>query len=256
MANFIKDHPQMRQAWEQYTTGDKAQAQALCRQIIEEAPDSAPNAWLLLALCELAGNDLDAAEAALEHVGDVLALKVPATIVQGQLALAREEFAEAKVLFSVALDYQPESVDALYGLGQALHGLNSPLARNPLRQVVNLQPDHAVAHFLLGVIALEAEDAEEAIAAFAAAGRLMPDSPEIQNNLGLAYQVAGDNKRAEKSYRKAVALKADFAQAWFNVAAMAAANGDQEEAQRCYDKALALDAALGDHGKPWERSDS
>jgi tetratricopeptide (TPR) repeat protein len=254
MAKHIEDHPQIREAWVQYGKENYGKAQTLCQGLVDDASPAAPNAWLIIALCELANGKPDAAEDALDNIADLLPMKVPTAIVQGQIALAREQFAEAKISFSVALDFQPDSIDALYGLGQAQHGLGDASAREPLRRVVNLQAKHAAAQFLLGVVALEAEDSAEAIAAFGAASRLLPKSAEVANNLGLAHQAAGEPKRAEKNYRNAISLSPDFAQAWFNLAATLGTCDNLMEAQRCYDQALTLDPSLSEHGKPWTTS--
>lgn len=252
MTQAAREHPLLPKAWVCFRNGEIQQAKELCRQVIDESPLAAPHAWLLIALCELKDGDVAGAEDALDEIPEMMELRVPTTTVRAQCALLQGEHAAAKVAFLVALDYQPDSIDALYGLAQAHYGLGELLAaREAARRVVAIQPEHATAHFLLGVAALNDGDAQEAIGAFGAAAKLLPESPEIHNNLGLAYQMAEDLVRAERHYRRAVALKDDFGHAWYNLAAIVGAADRYDEAEQCYDKAIAADAALSEHGKPW-----
>lgn len=253
MTQLINEHPQLRQSWEFYQQGKWSEAKEACKQIIDEGSEVAPNAFLLTAMCQLAEGNVEAAVLALDEAEHVLALRVPIAIVRGQCALERAAYSEAQVSFRVALDYQPESAEAWYGLGRALLGLDETQpARAALRQAASLMPEYAAVQFLLGVAALQENDSQEAISAFTTTARLLPDAPEVANNLGLAHQAAGDAKRAEKSYRRAVELNADFAHAWYNLAAVVAENGALSDAQAHYEKALALDASLAEHGKPWD----
>jgi Flp pilus assembly protein TadD len=57
-----------------------------------------------------------------------------------------------------------------------------------------------------GTHALDRGDAPQAVADLEAAARLLPDSSEVQNHLGIAYEAAGREDAALAAYRRAVAL--------------------------------------------------
>lgn len=255
MTQAVREHPLLPKAWSSFQQGDVEQATRLCRQVIDESPAAAPQAWLLIAVCALREGKVDDAEDALSEIPDRVEWRVPTTIVRAQCALAQEDYPSAKAAFMVALDYQPDSGEALYGLAQARLALGeSKAARDTVRKLVSLAPDHAAGQFLLGVAALGDDDAVEAVSAFSAAARLLPESPEVYNNLGLAFQMAGESVKAEKQYRRAVELNESFGHAWYNLAAIVGAQGKLDEANQCYEKAVALDDTLEAHGKPWEQS--
>jgi Flp pilus assembly protein TadD len=57
-----------------------------------------------------------------------------------------------------------------------------------------------------GSRALDQGDVVTAIADLEQAGRLLPDSSEVQNHLGIAYEAAGREDAALGAWRRAVAL--------------------------------------------------
>lgn len=57
-----------------------------------------------------------------------------------------------------------------------------------------------------GSHALDRGDAATAIADLEQAARLLPESSEVQNHLGIAYETAGRRADALAAYRRAVAL--------------------------------------------------
>src|SRR5262245_65839227 len=70
-----------------------------------------------------------------------------------------------------------------------------------------------------GTAALDAGQAERAIADLERAGELAPQASEVQNHLGLAYAAAGRPGDAERAFRRAVALDCDNAAAQENLRA-------------------------------------
>lgn len=57
-----------------------------------------------------------------------------------------------------------------------------------------------------GTRALESGDASRAVVRLEEASRLLPDSSEVQNHLGIAYQKTGRSEDALAAWRRAVAL--------------------------------------------------
>jgi Flp pilus assembly protein TadD len=68
-----------------------------------------------------------------------------------------------------------------------------------------------------GTAALEAGDSGQAVRDLEAAARLLPEASEIQNHLGLAYELAGREEDALGAFREAVALDCDNQPAQHNL---------------------------------------
>ena len=94
--------------------------------------------------------------------------------------------------------------------------------------------------------ALEASDANAAIAAYhrALAGR--PDLPDAHNNLARLLHDRGDLLGAESHYRLALSLDREVALYWFNLGVVLEDTSRFAEAIDAYERALARDATLAD----------
>jgi Tfp pilus assembly protein PilF len=95
-------------------------------------------------------------------------------------------------------------------------------------------------HHDLGVEALRAGRAQEAISEYDQALKLQPDFPEAYLGRGLAYEFGfGRLDEAEKDYRKALALKKDYPEAHNDLGQLLAKTGRLEQAVAEFDAALA-----------------
>jgi Flp pilus assembly protein TadD len=70
-----------------------------------------------------------------------------------------------------------------------------------------------------GTAALDAGEAERAVADLERAGTLAPQASEVQNHLGLAYAAAGRPGDAERAFRRALELDCENAAARENLRA-------------------------------------
>ena len=70
--------------------------------------------------------------------------------------------------------------------------------------------------------------------------KYVPDSPELHNNLGIAYAEAGRKEEAITSYKKAIVLNPDYAMAYFNLGNAYSSLGNRPEAITSYKKAIEL----------------
>lgn len=80
-------------------------------------------------------------------------------------------------------------------------------------EIRRLQPQNPDALHLLGVLAYQANQAEEAIRLIAAAIKVHKHFPPMHGNLALAKLAAGDLNGAKASARRALALKPAYADA-------------------------------------------
>ncbi len=128
------------------------------------------------------------------------------------------------------------------------------------REVLSRDANQVDAWHLLGVIALEKGESEQAIQWIGRALALRPDFTEAHYNLGRVYQQQGKLKEAVVCYRRAIGLKADYAEAYKNLGLVRQAQGATEEALRCFRRMaelrpdyaeahLALGNALKDAGQ-------
>lgn len=114
------------------------------------------------------------------------------------------------------------------------------------RKVLEVAPDDPDALHLLGVIAYQRGDAQQAVALISRALRLTPHAAEAHANLGNAYQALGQAEVAAASCRRAIALRPDFAAAH---AGLARALNDLHEPTAALDaarRAAELDPTLAD----------
>jgi protein O-GlcNAc transferase len=148
--------------------------------------------------------------------------------------------ADAEALYRRILAVQPNHADALHLLGVIAHqaGRND-LAVNLIRQAIALAPNNSAAHCNLGEACRVMGRLEEAIAAYRKALELMPDYAEAHNNLGNALWERGQLDKAVAAYRRALELKPDYPEAHNNLG-NALRGGELDEAMVAYRRVLEL----------------
>jgi protein O-GlcNAc transferase len=153
-----------------------------------------------------------------------------------------------------------------------------PEAARLYRRVLEREPEHTDALYLLGLVAHQTGDHTEAIELIRKSLELVPDQPQALNVLGLAQAACGRTEDAEASYRKAIALERapefynnlgnlrkdagrldeaifaynravgidpEYAAAHYNLGNAHRTRQDLEEAERSFRRAIAADAAHG-----------
>ncbi len=255
--------------------GQAAQAEALCRQLLTQAPDH-PQGCNLLGMTLQAQGQLDAAiaqyqlalqhkpaypealnnlgyalhlqgkfDAALEHYRQALACRPDLAEVHYNLAntlLTQGRLDDAATHFRQALTCQPTLAPAHYNLGNLLkeQGRFSAAAES-YRRVLALQPQHAQAHNNLG-IALEAcAQWEQAATHYRAAIAAQPGLVEAHCNLGNVLRAQDQSEAAVASYRNALALQPEHAAIHNNLGNALQLQQQPELALAHYQKALAID---------------
>lgn len=71
--------------------------------------------------------------------------------------------------------------------------------------------------------------------------KYVPDSPTVNNNLGILYSETGRTDEAEKLYRKAILANPAYPKSYNNLGNIYYGKGDYEKAVRLYRKAIAKD---------------
>ena len=113
-------------------------------------------------------------------------------------------------------------------------------ARRQYAAILSREPKHAVALHLLGVIAYQQGDANQATALIGEAISLRPDYADAYNNLGNALKDLGKPDEAVTAYRKALELKPGDANAHSNLGNVLRIQGKLDEAVAACRNALDL----------------
>ena len=108
------------------------------------------------------------------------------------------------------------------------------------RQILAVEPNHADALNLLGVIASQVGKHEIAVEYIERAIRLKGNAAPFHSNLAGAYSALGKIPEAVACCRRALELKPDYPEAHYNLGIVLKEQGKLDEAVACYRRALAL----------------
>ena len=151
-----------------------------------------------------------------------------------QTALAHHQagrLAEAEAIYRQILAVQPQHADALHLLGViAQHVGRNDVAVDLISQAIALRPGYPEAHCNLGNALRENGKLNEAVAAFRQAVTLRPDFPEAHSNMGSAMSLNGQREEAIASFRKAIALRPGYPEAHCNLGNALLEKGELDEA--------------------------
>jgi predicted O-linked N-acetylglucosamine transferase (SPINDLY family) len=149
--------------------------------------------------------------------------------------------AEAERLCRSVLRVQPLHAGAVYLLGVlALDGRQPDLALLHFHHATLLQPDNAAFHNGLGEAYRARGDLKPAADCFRAALAVDPRYAAAHNALGLTLLDQGDVAGAIASFRQALAVRPDYERAHLNLGQALHRQGDLEAAGACYAEAIRL----------------
>jgi len=146
---------------------------------------------------------------------------------------------QAEQMYREVLRIDPDHADALHLLGLIAYQTGElPTAVDLLRRAVAANPRAAPYHANLGAALSATGRGDEAKRAYLRALQIQPDFAEAHNNLGNLLKTDGELEEAVASYRRALASKPDYAEAYGNLGAALESLGRPDDAAAACRKAL------------------
>jgi protein O-GlcNAc transferase len=116
-----------------------------------------------------------------------------------------------------------------------------PRAEAACRETLRVDPRHADALHLLGVIAFQKREHVAAVDRIGQAIDADPARPELHNSLGNVYRALGCPAEALGAFQRAIQLRPDFSIAYFNLGVVLTEQGQAAGAAACFERAVQLD---------------
>lgn len=203
----------------------------------------------------------------LQTMGTCLPVSAAQKVYRGSTSIVRQlrqanqwlqtgKFREAETTYTALLQVDPNNIEARGGLAVAqaeLYKLDA--AEKNARTILQKDPKNAMAHMVLGVVSrnrtasqdmtyrsqrerLLSDSARELERSI----QLDPDSPEVQNQLGVTYRMQQRYSEAERQFQKALEMDPQFSEALLNQGIMRFEQGDMTAAKTAYQKAIQLNS--------------
>jgi protein O-GlcNAc transferase len=168
-----------------------------------------------------------------------LTLSLPQALDLAKAYYEAGRWQQAEQCYQQILHVNPNHADALHLLGLiAAQTGRGGLAVDYLQATLRLKPDFAAAHNNLGNVLVLQGQLPQAVESFRQAVRCQPDFAAAHSNLGNALRELGRLEEAVASLREAVRLRPDSAEAHNNLAAALLGLGKPAEALASCQQAL------------------
>ena len=149
--------------------------------------------------------------------------------------------AQAELLYRQILAVQPHHADALHMLGVIAHQAGqADAAAQLIRQAIRFAPNNPMAHCNLGLVCRMRGSREEAVTCYERALQLKPDYAEAHNNLGITLVELARLDDAIDAFRRALQFQPNYPDALINLGNALKDRGRLDEAIAAYHRALAL----------------
>jgi predicted O-linked N-acetylglucosamine transferase (SPINDLY family) len=225
-------------AFQSYQTGNLSQAELLCRQILQQQPNSTEALHILGMIAHQVGK----IEEAIAYYQQLIALMPDCAEVYYSLGAAFHtsgQLKEAIAHYQKAIALKPDYTDAHYDLGNAFHASGELSgAIKHYQQAIAFNPNDAEAHGNLANALLEQGQIEAAITHYQQAIALRPNVPGIYYNLGNAFRQQDQLDAAITQFRWAIALDPNYMDAYLKLAESLHSSGKLEEAIFYYQQAI------------------
>jgi len=150
---------------------------------------------------------------------------------------------KAQEIYEKILEIEPTHADALHLSGVIAHQKGDhELAADIISKAIQHNPNVAYYYNNLGEALRSQGKFEDAVSAFEKAINLMNNYPEAYNNMGRAYGEHGKLDKAVNCFQQAVLMKSDYVDAHINLGVISKSQGKLEAAVSYYKKALDLDS--------------
>jgi tetratricopeptide (TPR) repeat protein len=116
----------------------------------------------------------------------------------------------------------------------------APDAAAAYQEILADEPDNPDALYLLGILARQTRNTDDAIRLIEGAIAVKPGVPQYYNHLGECFVDAGEADRGKKSFLHALQINPRYVEAMVNLAGILARTGQYREAAMCYAAALRI----------------
>ena len=200
-----------------YQSGNRQEAEQLCREALKQDPLQ-PGAIYLLGVLALETRQLGQAIQHLHHASFLLPNDARVHHALGEAFRLWGDPENALQSFRNAIRLDAKLVASHNAIG-VLHMDEEKWqdAEAALRQAIQVQPAYERAHLNLGRVLQELDDVDGARACFLEAIRLKPDYPIALNNLGVQLHQDKRYDEAIPHLRKALQLQPNYPEAHFNL---------------------------------------
>lgn len=239
----------LRLANQQYQTGQFAQAEQTCRQLLTDVNDSEIEAqtWQILGMAQQRQGNLDGAIASYQQAIALNPSDVRNYNNLGTAFRALNRPTEAIASYQQALEHRPNYPEAhnnLANLCRQQGQLEEAIAH--YQKALELHPGLVDAMHGLGSVYHQQEQYEKAIAWFQKAIAQNPKNPDVLNNLGNTLQRLKKFDLAIECYRRAIALRKTDPAFFNNLGAALQELGRVEESVVAYQHAIQLQPTYAD----------
>ncbi len=155
---------------------------------------------------------------------------------------------EAEAIYRRILEVEPYHADALHLLGVIANQVGrSDLGADLITKAIEKNPNNEAYLLNLGNAFRSLGRFDRAVAAYQSSIQLKPDYAEAYNNMGIVYRELSQTVRAMESYRKAVELRPDYAEAHNNLGILLTETGRVDEAIDALNTAVKLNAEAAEY---------
>jgi len=132
-----------------------------------------------------------------------------------------------------------DDLQAWYDLAVEQHQAGElEVAESLYRKILQENPGHLDATYLLGTLLLQREQFARAVELLEPLTKIRDDIADLHNNLGIAYNGLGRQADAARAFQQAIRARPDYAKAHFNLASLLEQRGNYTQAEHCYRQAI------------------
>lgn len=151
-------------------------------------------------------------------------------------------YREAEIAFRRALERDPDSVDANYGLALSLMRLDKIDEAIVLLEKIKQKNENMIEVYLaLGECYFLKQETDNALSCFNRALEIEPDNPEVFYNIGIIHYQNGQMNEAIQNFLSSKNLDPQFAAAYYQLGLSYIRNGETEKAVESLEEFLRLE---------------